>query len=210
MADDPEIIENRTGITIQYPSIVHIGSLHPTKDFIKYQMEAYGKAMAQLSEKKKFHFYLTGELKNAPDADEIESLIVKYNLSEWVHFVGYQKEKNLYGLISNCQLAIVYKDQNEINHYGFPTKIAAYFRASIPIIISPVGEMQKYVQQGKNGFVVGLNDNDSLAKLLIEFFDQPELFAKMASNARDTAIEHFSIPKHGERISKFFKEEFLN
>lgn len=210
LVDEPEIEENLTGIDIQSPSIVHIGSLHPTKDFIKYMMEAYGKAMAQLIEEKKFHFYLSGELKNAPDADEIESLIAKYNLSEWVHFIGYQKEKNLYGLIKNCQLAVVYKDHNEINHYGFPTKIGAYFRAGIPIVISPVGEMQKYVQHGKNGFVVGLQDNDALANTLIAFFNQPELFATMSANALATAKEHFSIPKQGERISTFFKEELLN
>jgi len=206
LVDDKRSDEEETQHHIESPSIVHIGTLHPTKDFILYVMEAYGMAMQQLPEELKFHFYLTGNLENAPDRKEIASVIEKHGIGEWVHFIGYQKENTLNSLISKCNLAVVYKENNEINHFGFPTKIGAYLKAGVPVIITPVGEMQKHIRDAYNGFIVNIGNKEELSKTLFEFFQNKEAYASMSANALHTAEHEFGLRRQGERISAFFQE----
>lgn len=202
--EDVKIFDN-IGVQIKSPSIMHIGSLSPTKDFILHIMEAYGLAMQKLPKQKRFYFYITSDLESAINHEEISRVIEKYKISDWVHFIGYQQENHLHSLLIKSNLAVVYKDNNEINHYGFPTKIGNYLLAGLPIVISPVGEMQKYIKVGYNGFVVDFDNVEGLSNVLVDFFLDPDSYSFMRQNAIDTAVSEFGLVKHGERISNFFK-----
>lgn len=205
LVDEDVQIFDKIGAEIKSPSIMHIGTLSPNKDFILYIIHAYGLAMQKLPDDKKFHFYLTNQLESAVNHEEISKAIKKYQIEDWVHFIGYQQENHLHSLLVKTNLAVVYKNNNEINHFGFPTKIGNYLTAGLPIVISPVGEMQKYIKDGYNGFVVELDNLDGLSDVFVNFFLNPDSFSFMKQNAKDTAIREFSLAKQGERISDFFK-----
>lgn len=206
LVDQDISVDNDSGIQVFSPSIMHIGTLSPSKDFILYVMQAYGIAMQQLPDEKKFHFYLTGELYNAVDHAEISRVIEKYEITNWVHFIGYQQEKHLHSLLIKTSLAVVYKGNNEINHFGFPTKIGAYLLAGVPVVISPVGEMQKYIKDGYNGFIVGLDDLNGLSNIMANYFLNLNAFKHMQKHAKETALNEFSLRIHGERMTAFFQE----
>ena len=191
-------------IELKRPSMIHIGSLLRIKDHIALIMEAYGKAMDSLSESEKIHFYLTGDLIVSDEKSKIESIIKDYNLFEYVHFIGYKTEIELSEYLIQTDIAVVYKCLNEINHFGFPTKIASYFEYGIPVIITNVGEMQKFVVNDYNGFFVDFSV-DSLSNKIITYFKNINDFKHMRHNARMTFETKFNLKNEGKKLTIFFK-----
>ena len=80
----------------------------------------------------------------------------------------------------------------------------------IPCILSKNVGTSKYIQEGKNGFIIDNQKPDQLLQLLCKIIDHRERLDNMQHHARETFISKFSFEKFAERWQQALKENLAN
>jgi glycosyltransferase involved in cell wall biosynthesis len=90
---------------------------------------------------------------------------------------------------------------------GFPTKIVECLAAGTGVVANPVGDLGRYVREGREGWLVP----DSSSAALIETLKRallagPEAAREIGRAARRLAIEKFDYRNHVEGLGRFMAE----
>ena len=196
----------------EIPYIFHSGTLYEQKDGILGMIEAFGIASQQLSFP--IHFILTGDKKESPHATVIDELIIKYQLQDKIHFVGYLNEEKLREYLSLAALVIINKYDTQQNKYCFSTKLAEYLAAGKPTIITDVGEAQKWLTNEESAIIVKNGDIKILAEKITILFSDEKFRKKLSSQGKKVCEQHFNYKHYGiilknyiESIYQTYKDE---
>ncbi|MFC1774715.1 glycosyltransferase family 4 protein [Nanoarchaeota archaeon] len=72
----------------------------------------------------------------------------------------------------------------------------------LPVIVTPVGNIPEYVQDGHNGLIFSRKDVDALIERIHKLIDDPELRKVMGKNARKTIVKNYPWHRTVKRIKK--------
>lgn len=181
--------------------LVHAGSILPQKDFIEVQIEAFGKAWEKINYHSSFYtFYITCELKDLLAYPKVADLIEHYNLNDRIKCVGYLSETDLDQLLDRAELSILYKENNEQNFYGFPTKFGRCTSRGVKMICSPTGELLKYGVLMNQPIVLSAKTTE-IADLILKEFRQP--VGNEDSSLSNAAISYFGIKAWSGVLNEF-------
>jgi len=187
------------------PYIIHVGDMAgEEKDGIFNMIEVFALVSKMLNFPLKF--IITSSLNQSPVKDKIKKIIEDYNLINYIQFTGYINKDEMQNLQRNAALAIIIKPDNEQNRYCFPTKLAEYLMNAIPVFAMGVGEMNQFLYDGINAFIVPKADTLALAERIVDSFKNPNLLREIATNGRKTALHDFNCEVQGKRLSDFFGE----
>jgi glycosyltransferase involved in cell wall biosynthesis len=78
---------------------------------------------------------------------------------------------------------------------AFPNKAFIYLSAGLPIISSCMGELRDIIEKYQIGFYYPPGDADALSSCILELYNDPELYHKMALNAKNLFDEKFDSDK---------------
>lgn len=199
--EESDSMPNQLGLKKKY--IVHTGSLTQEKDGILSILR--GIALFNNSTRsEKLFFYSTGHLHLSPLAEEIEALITKEQIGDYIKFLGFLSQSDLKRLIEGAQLAVLYKVFNEQNIYCFPSKLALYMNLGVPVIVTDVGPMHEYITHGENGLVVKEGDLGELVNAISLIMNSKHLRTKLVQNSKLTAKENFSVVANAVKVNNFF------
>ncbi len=81
---------------------------------------------------------------------------------------------------------------------GLSVAMTEAMASGLPPVVSDVGELRDLVEDGRNGFVVGVGDVAAFAERIGELLDDDSRRAEVAAAARDAAVSHASVPKVAE------------
>lgn len=79
---------------------------------------------------------------------------------------------------------------------GMPMSMLEMMAFGLPCIVTPVGGIPQVIEDGKNGFMVPVGDEELLASRLGDLLESPNLRAEIGHNAREMVSEQFSIEKN--------------
>lgn len=95
--------------------------------------------------------------------------------------------------------------------------LPSYYREGVPrstqeamaigraIITTDAPGCRETVEQGKNGFLVPVHDQEALEQAMLFFIQQPEKICQMGRYSRKLAEQHFDVHKTNARIMKLLK-----
>lgn len=92
-------------------------------------------------------------------------------------------------------------DQWSEGKCGF--KLIQYLSCGIPALASPVGVNKQIIEEGKNGFLCGTNEEWKQA--LIQLITNPELRKDFGENGRKKIVQEYSIQSQEEKFVNLFK-----
>ena len=128
------------------------------------------------------HFIIAGEgeLKN-----DLENLAREFNISQKTHFIGRcEKVGDL--------LSISFAGTLTSFAEGFSNSILEYMAANLPVVATRVGGASEAIIEGETGFLVESDDDESLAKRLIELLQNEKKAREMGKAGRKIVEEKFS------------------
>lgn len=76
---------------------------------------------------------------------------------------------------------------------GLPRSTQEAMAMGRPVITTDMPGCKETVEQGVNGFVVPARNPDALARVMMDFIEQPELIAPMGAASRRMAEERFDV-----------------
>ena len=128
----------------------------------------------------------------------------KYNISDKLTFTGYLYREQISDYLSKASLVVINKHPNPQNLYGFSTKLGEYLAAGKPVIITNVGEAMNWLKDGESAYIIEPNDTDSLAKAIVDAFNNSEKRKMIGINGQKICKECFDYRNYGAKLQHFF------
>ena len=80
------------------------------------------------------------------------------------------------GKISEADFSILFRNVNRMTSAGFPTKVSESISCGTPVITNATSDLERYVINGKNGFLVNLDSKSLTTELSdILYLTSPEV-----------------------------------
>lgn len=88
---------------------------------------------------------------------------------------------------------------------GLPVALLEAMSSSIPVIVTPVGGIPEFVNDGVNGIIVPPSDESALAGAILELSDDRSRLTELGTNGKQTIIEKFSAHVMVKKIESLYK-----
>jgi len=179
----------------QIPLIISVGRLTKQKGY-PYLLKAFSIVKKQL----KSRLVIIGE---GEDKTTLVNMAIELGIKEDIEFFGFQKNPFKYMKKSSLfVLSSLYE--------GFPNVLLEAMALGLPIISTdcPSGPSE-IIEDRKDGLLVPVKDDNSLAQAILEVLRNDEL-KKNLSRAAKLSVEKFELNKITEKYSTIFCEDSLS
>jgi glycosyltransferase involved in cell wall biosynthesis len=138
--------------------------------------------------------------------DDIPDLIRQLNLEEVVALVPSQPREKMPDFLSAFDVLCSPKIDCPINRAANPIKVVEYLSMSIPTVVSSVGEVTSFVQDGVNGFLCRPGDSMHLAEKLNWIHENYAEAMTAAEKGRRTVENDYSYDAATRQIDNVLSE----
>lgn len=123
-----------------------------------------------------------------------------------VEFCGIVAQKDIHDILLQSDYQIFMRPKRESSQAGFPTKFGESMTAGTPIITNTTGDIELYLKDGINGFIVHEVTVDCIAGVLrrVQKLTQSER-EMVRREARKTAEENFNYKAYIGNFGKFIQ-----
>ena len=135
-------------------------------------------------------------------SEEVTSLLKKMEvmgLTNTVYYLGFRED--IHNVIYNSDFLIL---PSHIE--AFPVSILEAMASSKPAIVTDCGGPSEMVINGKNGFIVPVNDPESLCKKVLELASDSEKIKEMGKNAFRVFNGKFSADIYAGHFEDLYRE----
>jgi glycosyltransferase involved in cell wall biosynthesis len=135
---------------------------------------------------------------NGSKKKELQSLIDKFNLLEYVEIHDFEPE--ILPVIANFD-AFVICSYTE----GLPMALLEAMLLKVPLICTAVGGMKEIIEDKVNGLLIPSGDSKMLAEAVDLLYQDRGLAAQLANNAYEKVINNFSIQHTGSQLLDLYQ-----
>jgi glycosyltransferase involved in cell wall biosynthesis len=89
---------------------------------------------------------------------------------------------------------------------GLPLGLIEAMASGLPVVGTDVDGIRGVIEQGKNGFLVGLNDEQQLAAALQKLVEDPSLRLRFGARSREIASQNYSLEDCIEKYQRLFQD----
>ena len=133
------------------------------------------------------------------DLSSLEDYIKKYNLSDLVHFRGIQSREEVIRSINESYISILTSIKE-----GKPRALIEALLLGKPCIGTNVVGTNEVILNGKNGYLIELNDSSSLAEKIIYLIKNPNIYNQYSKYAKKHATEEFDEDRIIQNILEIY------
>ncbi len=151
------------------------------------------------------HFIFIGE---GNLLNQLKNIVVKYNLQDKVHFLGYKQNANQYLRFFDC---LILPSKSE----GFGMVIVEAFKEKVPVIASNIDVFKEIIIDRETGILFDLNDVNNLAMAIKEIaFISDKRKSFMTQKAYEVYKKKFTFSimkqKYDELYESIKRKSFIN
>lgn len=179
-----ELDDRKEGVTVLLKAFSLITSKYP-----ELRLELFGAAPDKAQEAKFYH------------------LVKSLGLGEKVVFHGYKSREQMTVALCDSRLFVFSRPQSLQAQFGFSTKLGEYLATGKPVIVSHVGEIDKYLTDGINAYFC-VPDPESVALKINEIQENYSQALKIGEEGRKTAMRCFNNKLESYKIVEFVKTFF--
>lgn len=164
-----------------------------------YDIDTFIKAIPLvLKEKSQTKFILVGD---GPEKDRLINLVKRLKISKSVYFTG-KITPNLMSIY--LALSDIYVSTS-ISDGGVAVSNMEAMASGLPVIVSNVGDNEKWIKPGINGFLFEIKDFKKLAEEINILISKPKLRQKMSKLNRKLVLEKYDYFKEMSKVNKLYR-----
>jgi glycosyltransferase involved in cell wall biosynthesis len=137
--------------------------------------------------------------------EELKNLARIEGTSDRVKFAGAVPHTSIPKYLSQAKIAVLPNLPHGPSMFSSPLKLFEYMACGIPIVASDIPIFHEILTEGENAIFFKPSNPESLATCLKKLIDNPELAARIASNAKEKAKNH-TYEKRAKNILKIIKD----
>lgn len=132
---------------------------------------------------------------------ELKQEIENAGLSHRIQFLGEQKFEDIPILFQQSHIVAALSDKE-----GFGLTVLEAMASGAAVLATKAGAWPEIVRQGKDGFIVEVNNQGSITQQLETMLDKPEMIKTMSSNARQRVEQKYNIELEASRLCEIYRE----
>jgi len=133
------------------------------------------------------------------DEVQLKALVTSPNIS----FVGYQVPEEFYSQVDVAVVPSIWKEP-----FGMVAVEACAH--SLPVIASCMGGLPELIQDHLNGLLCNPDDPDSLGQAMLRLYEQPDLLARLSSQARASVASLLNLDLMLDSYQSIFAQTLLD
>jgi len=134
--------------------------------------------------------------------EQYKNQVQKLHLEEYIHFLGYRKD--VPDLMTIADVAVSSSRQE-----GLPVNVMEAMATGLPLVVTDCRGNRDLVQNGENGFVVGIDDAEGMAER-IEYIYKNKKIREKAREYNLENIKNYSLDVVRIKMSEIYKEMLKN
>ena len=186
-----------------FPYIGYCGTISGSKDGVPILIEAFAKIADQFPLVK---LVLVGNNSDKITIKDTLDSIAKFGVEKKVIFSGLIERETMPAILCNAQILVVAKPDNEQNSGNFPIKIGEYLATGVPIVVTSVGEIPLFIQDGENGFLAIPGSAESFAQKMRTALENPQKAKEIGQKGRLVAEKLFDYKLQSAIMANYIKE----
>ncbi len=192
----PTAVEDLAGQT----RITYCGDLSESKDGVITLIKAFGIIRSEFPH---LTLHLLGSNKDKAYLSKLEELVLNLGLRDSVIMHGYVSPDKIPGYLYSSRLLVLSRPDNLQARGGFPTKLGEYLACGVPVVVTSVGEIPRYLSDSVNAFISEPGSASSFSESMRRALADADLSIQVGRMGRDTAVKYFSHSAQGKVVSEF-------
>ena len=181
--------------------LCYMGNMELSKDNVDNIIEAFS-LVADKYPRLDLHLYGAPKKQTKQYLDDI---IKKHDLRSRVFLKGRVDYAIVPQVLKNAKILVSSQPDTKRAEGGFPTKLGEYMMTGVPTLLTNVGEIAEYVQDGINAYLVAPENPQLYAEKLSYIYDNYKRALEIAVVAQNYIIENFSSMNAGACIIDYIK-----
>lgn len=181
--------------------VAYLGSINQQKDGVLTLVNSFIKVVEKYPE---MHLVIAGA-GSEEEKNELMTLINQLKLNDNVHYLGRISSSEILVLFQGASLLASCRTNSYQNEYSFPTKVVEYLASGKPVVTTAPGDLNIYLKDRVNAFVVSGSDKEAFAPKIIEVLDNYEFALEVAQNGQALIKENFNPITQTKKIIDFCK-----
>lgn len=190
-------LQNNNSIKSKY--ICYMGNMELSKDNVDNIIRAFSEIASKYPD---IDLYLYGA-PSTKDLNIIQSLISSLKLDKRVFIKGKASYNEVPNILSNAYILASSQPNTKRAEGGFPTKLGEYMSTGIPTILTNVGEISNYVQDGVHVHIVPPENPKSYAEKLEYIINNYTRCLSIAASAKQYIINNFDYKTVSKKLYNF-------
>lgn len=174
------------------------------KDGVPILIQAFGRVCENYPGIKLYLIGDTGD-RNSNEFDKIKNLIYSLNLEKEIVLTGRVHRDKIPHYLLNAYALALARPNNLQAHGGFPTKLGEYLATGNPVIVTAVGEIPDYLEDGVNAFIAVPDNVESFAEKLEFVLKNPSIANEIGIAGQRVAREVFDYRVQSKNLCKFLE-----
>ncbi len=182
--------------------IAYCGTASNNKDGVNELIKAFGIVCNTLEDVK---LYIIGKTPSIADKESNLLLIEKLGLSDKVVFTGIVPANEMPQLLKNAEVLALDRPNSLQAEYGFPTKLGEYLLTGNPVVVTKVGDIPKYLEDGISALLSEERNEKDFSEKLIWALTHSKEAAVIGENGKKVALKMFNSEIETRKIISIFQ-----
>ena len=149
--------------------------------------------------------YIIGKTPSIADKESNLLLIEKLGLSDKVVFTGIVPANEMPQLLKNAEVLALDRPNSLQADYGFPTKLGEYLLTGNPVVVTKVGDIPKYLEDGISALLSEERNEKDFSEKLIWALTHSKEAAVIGENGKKVALKMFNSEIETRKIISIFQ-----
>lgn len=155
--------------------------------------------LINITKRENYFLYVAGD---GPQREDLQEMIINYNLTKHVFLLGYQV--NIGHLLDACDIFV-----HPAYAEGFGIAVAEAMLAEKPIIVANAGALPELIEHEKTGIITDPFNPEEWANAILRLIDNYNHAKNLGRNAKIKAENDFSIQRYAENLDQFYNTLLL-
>lgn len=169
--------------------IAYCGTASNNKDGVDLLIKAFAIICSKCTDIK---LYIIGKTPSRKEASTNLKLIKNLGIEDKVVFTGVVSSKKMPQLLKNAEVLALARPDNLQAKYGFPTKLGEYLLTENPVVVTSVGDIPLFLQDGVSAIVSEPSNVEMFARKLLWVLDNPKEASKIGKAGALVAQNSFN------------------
>lgn len=179
--------------------IVYCGSPSNQKDGVDQLIKAFAIVAQTHCDVK---LWIVGPLTNEQSLITNKNLISELGLTNKVELTGAIVTENIPQILKNAEVCVLARPDNLQAKYGFPTKLGEYLLSENPVVVTRVGNIPDFLQDGFSALIAEPDNIVSIASKISWCLDYPNEAKEIGRNGAMVANKYFNYKVETYKIIK--------
>lgn len=136
-----------------------------------------------------------------PEEDSLKKLAKSLGILNSARFVGWIPNDRLPRYLASSDIYV----STSLSDSGLAASTAEAMACELPVVITDTGDNRRWVEDGKNGFIVPVKDPKSLAKKIIYLLENEDVRTRFGKASRKIIEEKLNDRKEMEKMEKLYE-----